>query len=187
MKRLITVLMVALMVAFGLVACDTLDSADDGTSAQNLQPNLAGYSRQDVDGIVDAFATTLGASALASGNVPMALTVERVNTGLGCLQEKGAISGQMYIQEATSLSVPQGGVSVVINVNRTQRNLFNCLTDQPFSAQSLEVQPCFVNGTLNYEGDEYIYMYAAAGDEICALFGQHFQTNLSGTITSQYP
>lgn len=189
MQKQVTIVALLLLITSVLTACGvkTNDTKNDVSSAQNVQPRLAGYEVRDVDNIVDAFSTALGASALATGNIPLAATIERVNSGLGCLQEAGALSGQLYIQNENVQIVPQGGVVVVGNVDRIQRNLLSCVTSG-FSAQSvLEIQPCFQTGEFTYNNENFVYMYGGAGAGICASFQTHFVTNLGATVTSQYP
>lgn len=173
------------LAAFALAACNpTGDTSSDATSAQNLQPALTGYQVQNVDNVLDAFATTAGAGAVASGNVPLAATIERVNTLLQCMQDVGAVSGSIYLQsENISFGIPQAGVSIVVNKTRVERNFLSCLTQQPFSAQAvLDIQPCAESGSFIFEGQEYYYAFAGAGSGICAGFYTHFQ-NYDSTLT----
>jgi hypothetical protein len=186
MKKLWTVC-ITLVLALAVSACgETGDSESDSAAAQNVQPVISGYTATNVDNVVDAFSAGLGASALASGNVPLAATIERVNTSLSCLEGTGALSGQYYVQDNPTLGVPQGGVSLIANTDRIQRNLLNCVTEQPFSAQAISIEPCFETGEFTYEGENFLYMYGGAGEGICAAFNQHFN-NLDATVTSRYP
>lgn len=188
MQKRMTLILLAI-VALLIAACNTQTEgeAGDTTSAQTLQPNIAGYEVRDVDNIVDGFSTAIAASAVTSGNVPLAVAIERINTTLECLQDTGAISGQIYIQQEDVQVVPQGGTSIVVNLDRVQRNVFGCVTDQPLSAQSLSIEPCFQTGQFTYEEQTFVYMYAGAGANICAAFQTHFVTGLGATITSEYP
>lgn len=187
MNKLLTLITV-FVIGIVLVACQpTNDSSSDSASAQSLQPNLAGYEVQNSDNIIDGFSTALAASALTSGNVPLAIAIERVNSTLECLENVGALSGQIYIQNENVQIVPQGGTTLIVNLSRVERNLFNCVTEQPLSAQALSIEPCFQTGTFTFEEEEFLYLYAGAGAQVCAAFNTHFVTGLGGTITSNYP
>jgi hypothetical protein len=182
-KNMTNRILMMMLAVFMLAACgQTGDSSSDATSAQNLQPALTGYQVQNVDNVLDAFAATAGTTAVGTGNVPLAATIERVNTLLQCMQDVGAISGSVYVQNQNVTIIPQAGISVVINKTRVERNVLSCLTQQPFSAQSvLDVQPCVESGSFIFEGQEYYYAFAGAGDGICAGFYTHFQ-NYDSTL-----
>lgn len=187
MKKLITLLTLVALV-FVLVACgETGDTSSDSTAAQQLQPNIAGFDVQNSDNVIDGFSTTLAATALASGNVPLAIAIERINSTLECLENTGALSGQIYIQSENVNLVPEGGTSIVVNTDRVERNLFNCVTNQPLSAQALSIEPCFATGTFTFEEEEFLFMYAGAGQGICQAFDIHFINGLGGVLTSSYP
>lgn len=177
-------LLMMMLAVFVVAACQpTGDSSSDRAAAQNLQPALSGYQVQNVDNVLDAFAATTGTTAIGTGNIPLAATIERVNSLLQCLQDVGAVSGSVYVQSEGVTIVPQAGVSVIINKTRVERNILSCVTQQPFSAQSvLEVQPCVASGSFVFEGQEYYYAFAGAGDGICAGFYIHFQ-NYDSTLT----
>jgi len=175
-----TLLIVSLMIAsLVLAACDTGDTAQDTAAAQNFQPNFSGYEITDADNLVDAVTASTGAGALASGNVALAAAMERANTTLACLQERGAISGQMYLQNENVGVVPEVGVSFVINKSRVERNLLNCVTQPPLSAQAVTIEPCAETGEFTFEGEEFTYIYVGVGDNICNGFETHF-ANLGG-------
>jgi hypothetical protein len=169
---LISLLVMALM----LVACDTGDTSTQTTSAQSLQPNLTGFSVQDGSNIVETFANTVAAGSAATGNIPLAATLERVGTTLECLTDVGAVSAQVYRQTANVSIVPQAGVSLVVNQDRVERNILGCVTDLPFGAQSLSIEPCAETGTFTFQNEKFYYAYIGAGTELCSAFDAHFNT-----------
>lgn len=174
-KQLLWIGILTLMLA--MVACrDTNDTANDAASAQSLQPSLAGFQVQNADNILDSFATAAGTGALTTGNVPLAATIERANTLIQCLQDAGAVSGNIYIQNTNVSIIPELGASMVINRTRVERNVLGCLAEQPFSAQSLALEPCTASGEFTYQNEQFFYAYVGAGEGICAAFDAHFRS-----------
>jgi len=182
--RLLTLVMTIILV---LVACEpSTDTATDDLSAQNQQPSLIDYQTTDLDVASDALLVAAGGSAVATGNAPLAAAIQRGDALLQCLQDTGSASGLMYVEENPTL-IPQVGASLVVNKTRVQRNLFDCLTDTGFSAQSaLDVEPCAVHGEFTSGGDEFFYAYVGVGSGICLGFEQHF-SSFSPTILGEYP
>lgn len=181
MLRKSVLLLGVLVLAVLLAACETEDSADDSASAQNVQPNLTGYTIQTFDNYSDALAAVAGTGALASGNLPLAAGIERLSTALECLQDVGAVSANLYTRSGDNI-IPQVGVSLVVNQTRVERNILACLAQTPLSAQALEIQICPVSGNFAFEGEEFFFAYFGIGDQMCEAFSTHYQ-NLNATIT----
>jgi len=175
LRKTVLFLGVALLAVF-LAACETTDTASDPASAQNVQPNLAGYDVQTTDNYADALAAVGGTSALATGNVALAAGIERLGTTLECLQDVGAISANIYTRSGDEI-IPQMGVSLIINQTRVQRNVLACLTESPIGAQgALEIQFCPATGTFTFEDEEFYFAYIGVGDQICEAFNTHFES-----------
>lgn len=186
-KRLLIVLMILL--ALVLVACDTQGTKEDATSAQNLQPSVAGFTTTDLDTGLDAIALSAGTGAAASGNLPLAAAIERANSLLQCLQDVGAVSGLLYLQENPNV-IPETGASLVVNKTRVEENLFACLTQ--VGAQSvLEFRICAQHGQFTAGGDEFWYAYVGVGDALCDGFEGHFNASNPAietlTVEGGYP
>ena len=94
--RLLALIMILAMV---LVACETTDDAGDTLSAQNQQPALVGYQTTDLDIAGDALLAAAGGTAVTTGNIPLAAAIQRADALLQCLQDTGAVSGLMYVEE----------------------------------------------------------------------------------------
>lgn len=173
------------ILAIILVACETNDQATDALSAQNQQPALTGYQTTDLDIAGDALLAAAGGSAVATGNVPLAAAIQRGDALLQCLQDTGAASGLMYVEENPNI-IPQVGASLVVNKTRVQRNVFSCLTELGFGAQSaISLEPCAAHGEFTVDGEEFFFAYVGAGQGICAAFDSHF-TSLNSTILGIY-
>ncbi len=181
MLRKSVLLLGVVLLAVVLAACETGDSASDSASAQNVQPNIEGYTIQTFDNYSDALAAVAGTGALASGNIPLAAGIERLSTALECLQDVGAVSANIYTRSGDNI-IPQVGVSLVVNQTRVERNILACLTETPLSAQGVEIQMCPTTGNFSYEGEEFYFAYFGVGDQICEAFSTHYQT-FNPTIT----
>lgn len=180
--RLLTLITVLMIV---LVACESNDQASDSLSAQNQQPALVGYETTDLDMAADAILGSAGGAALASGNVPLVAALQRADALLQCLQDTGSVSGLSYFESQPGL-IPQMGASFVVNKTRAERNLFTCLTELGFSAQTaLEIEPCAAYGEFTVENDEFWFAYVGIGSGVCAGFNNHYST-LNATILGQY-
>lgn len=174
-----------IILAFVLVACETSDQASDTLSAQNQQPALVGFQTTDLDIASDALLTAAGGTAITTGNVPLALAIQRADALLQCLQDTGAVSGLMYVEENPGI-IPQVGASLLVNKSRVERNLFACVTDVGFGAQAIEIEPCVAYGEFTVENEEFWFAYVGAGSGVCAGFSTHY-ASLNATILEQYP
>jgi len=180
--RLLTLITIMMMV---LVACETGDTASDTLSAQNQQPALVGYETTDLDIAADALLTAAGGTAVATGNAPMALGIQRADALLQCLQDTGSVSGLMYVEENPGV-IPQVGASLVVNKSRVQENIFSCLTELGFGAQSaLDIEPCAAYGEFTVGGDDFWFAYVGVGSGVCAGFSAHY-TGLNSTILGEF-
>lgn len=180
--RLLTLITIMIMV---LVACDTGDTANDTLSAQNQQPALVGYQTTDLDVAADSVLATAGGAALTTGNAPLALAMQRADALLQCLQDTGSISALMYAEEEPGI-IPELGASLLVNKTRVETNIFSCLTDLGFGAQSaLEIEPCAAYGEFTLEGNEFWFAYVGIGPGVCGGFSAHY-TSLNSTILGSY-
>jgi hypothetical protein len=175
MKRASSLLLI-LLVAMILAACDTLDTAQDESAAQQFQPNLAGFERSNADSVTDAIARIGAGTSLATGNAPGAAALARMEQVLQCFQDVGAIDVSVYTQQDSTEMIPNTGVSMVLNQTRMNRNLINCLAnpDGAFSAQALDIQPCAQSGNFTYQEENFAYAYIGVGNTICTEFSSHF-------------
>ena len=154
-------------------------------SAQNQQPALVGYETTDLDVAADALLVAAGGAAVTTGNVAMAAAIQRADALLQCLQDTGAISGLMYVEENPGI-IPEVGASLVVNKTRVERNIFACLTDLGFSAQSLELEPCVAYGEFTLQNNEFWFAYVGVGSGLCTGFSAHY-TGLNATFIDRYP
>ncbi|MGB7341608.1 MAG: hypothetical protein WBC91_22115 [Phototrophicaceae bacterium] len=180
--RLLTLITILMIV---LVACESNDQASDSLSAQNQQPALVGYETTDLDMAADAILGSAAGTALVGGNVPLSLAIQRADALLQCLQDTGSVSALSYFEGEPSF-IPQMGASFVVNKTRAERNLFSCITELGFSAQSaLDIEPCASYGEFTVQNDEFWFAYVGIGSGVCAGFSSHY-ASLNATILGQY-
>ena len=182
--RKLSLLILLLTMALVVAACNsTGDSQDDAASAQNVQPNLPGYTVTTSDSLEDAITAAAGAGALTTGNVPLAAGIARAEVVLQCMKDAGAVDARAYVQNNPSGVVPEGGVSIVLNTTRFNRNLLGCLTTTggEISAQAVTIEPCTGSGDFTYSGESFNYVYVGVGDDVCGKFNQHFTNLKNGT------
>lgn len=177
-----------LILIFILAACDaagtnTNNSASDPQSAQNLLPNIVGYTRSDAANILDAITSAGGGAALISGNPLIAGVIGKLDSVIECYQGVGAVAAGTYVQADISSviqgNIPSAGVVAVINQTRLQNNFLACLTGgggSGFGAQSADLQPCTGNGEFTFQGERITYIYAATSPLLCGTFQQHFDS-----------
>ena len=169
------ILVLLMVLALALAACQTSDTNNQATSAQSLQPTITGFRVESGDNVIQTFTTTVATGSLATGNVPLAAAIERVGTALTCLTDAGAIAGNVYVQDPAGV-IPQTGLSIIVNRTRVERNILGCVADLPFSAQAVELEPCAETGNFTYQNEEFYYVYVGIGSELCGAFNQHFRS-----------
>lgn len=175
-KTLKTLGLFVLMLA--LAACgDTGDTRSDPEAAQQLQPNITGYTRSNADSLVDAITAAGAGASLTTGNVPAAAAIAKAEAVVQCLQDRGAVDASVYVETSPANIVPEAGVSVIINQTRVNQNLLSCLTlgqTEGITAQGVTIEPCTSSGNFTYKGDNFTYVYIGVGDNLCGFFAQHF-------------
>lgn len=189
MKRFSFILLVLLSL-FLIAACQpTGDSNTDPEAAQSFFPELSGYQVEQTDTLQDALTSALTGAGLSTGNLVASGLVLQVDSFIDCYREVGAFDARIYIEQPTDslitegVRLPYGGVVVIVNEDRLLENLGACLTQNPLggaSAQAATPQPCFGNGSFEFNGDSIGYLYAATDRPLCGLFQQHFDTYKAG-------
>lgn len=157
-----------------LAACETGDSAADPESAQNLQPPLNGFDQEVANDLLENFAAIAGTGSAATGNIPAAAALERINSTLTCLEDVGAVSAVIHRQQNPG-AIPQTGVTLIVNQTRVEENILSCVTQLPFSAQSLDsIEICTQTGNFTNAGDSYFYGYIGFGTDFCDQVSTYF-------------
>ena len=177
MKKMMIVL--TLVVAALLAACDTQGTRNEPESAQNLLPNLANYTATNADNLVDTLTVAAGGASAATGNIPLAAGIARAEAVAQCLQDTGSVASNYYVESRPANVVPNFGAALVVNQTRVEQNLLACitrLTQGEVSAQAVQVEPCVDSGSFTFNGDTISYVYIGVGDNICQLFGTHFNS-----------
>ncbi len=185
-QALISVSLLILLTSCGS-ATPTGNTRNDLQAAQNLLPNINGYTRYDVDNVLDALTAAGGGAALTSGNLPVAGAIAKIDQMVQCYQDVGAVAANTYVQlDVSSIigrgGIPSAGVVAVINQTRVVDNFLSCALGSGSNAraQSAELEPCSGSGSFVYQGDTITYLYAATDFQLCQYFQQHFN-NLRNT------
>lgn len=183
-KRLAGLFSAALLVVMLLVSgCElstgsTGQTSNDAQAVQQFFPAPAGYTITQVNDITAALQTVTGGAALASGNVPAAIAIERLTTLINCYREVGAVDARVYSQ-INFQTTPTIGAVAIVNQDRAADNFLSCLTQSPgiVGPQSAtKPQPCISSGSFTSGGDTFLYIYAASDQSVCTAFQQHFDT-----------
>ena len=179
-KTLLISLMITLLAVLISACQPTGDTQADTASAQNLQPNIVGYTTSNADSLVSAITTAGAGAALTTGNAPLAAAIARADTVIACLRSAGAVDARTYLQNAATNIIPEAGVSIIINQTRVNRNLLACLTTTGdsglFSQQAVTIEPCTGSGNFRFQNEEFTYIYVGVGSGICGFFSQHFDS-----------
>ena len=186
MKKILVGLVIGVLTVFGctfsLNSGPTGDTGNQSTSAQTFLPEISGYSRTDADSITDAITAVGGGASLISGNPALAAGIAKIDDMIQCYQNVGAVAANVYTQTDISSvlqgQVPRIGALAVVNQDRLGRNFLNCALggSQAFSAQAVEIEPCFGSGQFVREEETIYYVYAATAPGLCSSFQSHFDT-----------
>jgi hypothetical protein len=181
MRLLQMIFLIVLVVWAAACTPNTSQTANDPAAAQQLMPNIVGYTANEVTDVVAALSTAATAASLAGGNLPVAGALNRAEALLRCLQERGAVSGRSYLQQNITNIVPEAGVVVIVNNDRVSENFLACLASgaRPMTAQTITIEPCAEAGTFAFQGNNYSFVYVGVGSELCGYFALHFN-NLRG-------
>ena len=169
-----------LLVLLVAAACtSTGDTPQQAESAQNLLPNIAGYEVTDSDTVIDAVTAAAGTAATASGNAPALAGIAKVDQMLQCLQDRGAVASNVYIESSITEGIlPKAGIVAVINQTRVRDNFLNCALggqeQNGFAPQSAIVEPCASSGSFVFRGDDISFVYVATQPDLCSAFQGHF-------------
>ncbi len=182
MKHIFTLMLAGLILltaACGAIGGTSNNTSTDPQAAQNLQPNIAGYTVTNIDTVTDALSKLgIGAGTL-QGNAALVAFAARAEVTLQCFQDKGAIDAKAYSQlNASTLTLPDAGVSIVINQNRLTQEAIGCITGSSSTqarTMAQAVEPCVATGQFTYLKNNYTYVYVGLGDQLCGYFQQHFE------------
>lgn len=182
MFKRITWVLAALSLLLMVSACGALgtgstgDSSDDAEAAQSFMPEITGYTSVQAADIKTALSTISQGGAAATGNLPAAFLINRLDAFITCYNEVGAVDARVY----ASLSVPPTvGALAVINQTRAAENLLPCITgggggDDLAGAQAAGPEPCFGSGSFVFNGDTITYVFGASDQPLCTAFENSF-------------
>jgi hypothetical protein len=185
MERMIVMnrwLVWSLVIGIALVsaACQpTNQTRNDAAAAQQLQPNITGYTVTNADSIVDTLTTAGAGAALANGAAPVAAAIAKAEAIMQCMQGVGAVDARIYVESNPQGVIPESGASIVLNQTRFNQNLLSCLTTgqtTSFAAQAVTLEPCTGTGTFTYQNENFTYLYVGVGDNLCGYFANHFES-----------
>lgn len=176
LKRLLPLFVLVLLTATacGALGGSTGDSSDDAQAAQSFMPTISGYTAVKAADIKTAISTVTQGGAAATGNLPTAFLINRLDAFITCYNNVGAVDAQVY----TSLAIPPTvGALAVINQDRAVANLASCVTGGGGTGDLAGAQaagPCFGSGSFESGGDTITYVYGASDQSLCDSFQNHF-------------
>lgn len=160
-----------LMGAAGLILGITQQNPDV-PPAEELLPDLQGYSTVEGELLTDYISKLSGGAALLAGQPELALAIAAVDQVIGCYQEVGAVKARAYSDQNAPLSA---GIVAVGDRNELldPANLFKCVAPAiPDGAQPdmPPIQMCSASYTLAREDNKFYIIYAGTTEEICTTF-----------------
>jgi hypothetical protein len=140
--------------------------------AEELLPDLQGYSTVEGERLTDYISKLSGGAALLAGQPELALAIGAVDQVIGCYQEVGAVKARVYSDQDAPLSA---GIVAIGDRNELldPKNLFNCVAPAiPDGGQPdmPPIQMCSANYTLVHDDNEFYIIYAGSTEEICTTF-----------------
>ncbi|MBN1811690.1 MAG: hypothetical protein JXA14_07635 [Anaerolineae bacterium] len=140
--------------------------------AEELLPDLAGYSTVEGERLTDYIGKLSGGAALLAGQPELALAIAAVDQVIDCYQEVGAVKARAYSNQDAPLSA---GIVAVGDRNELLEpaNLFKCVAPAiPDGSQPdmPPIQMCSDSYILVHDGNEFYIIYAGTTEEICATF-----------------
>jgi len=179
---LITTLLIAscsrIGVPGGAPVPTTGDTSSDPSSASQFVKDIPGYVSTNASNISSAISTIGGGASVITGNPVTAALIAQIDGMISCYQNVGAVAAKIYaevnIGNIAQGQVPAVGALAVINQDRLVNNFLPCAlgSNQGFSAQSAEAQPCGSSGQFTVNGETLWYVYAASKQELCTAIAQ---------------
>lgn len=173
---------IAAMLLWLLTGCSLLPAAPtQDTSALNMMPNLAGYSRTDVSSLQGTLANVLAGGAALTGNVEITALVKAGDRLISCYHGAGAFQADAFISQSDPT---QSGVILIIN-NKVVSNLsvlLSCANLSGPGASAAELQPCTGSYTLPTAGNSFQIMFAATSRAVCTTFCNALQGCVASVI-----
>lgn len=182
MKKLFWLTGLVLLVIAGCTLGSTAptgDSSNDPAAAQQILPDLAGYTRTNAQSLTSAVTSISGGAALISGNPLLAALITRIDTMMTCYQNVGAVAASVYTQadlgQVLSGQMPKLGAVAVINQDRLSRNFLSCIVgNSGASAQAVSIEPCLGSGSKVVKGETITYIYGGTDPSFCTSVDQYF-------------
>src|SRR5579859_6171104 len=161
---------IAAMLFWLLAGCSLLPAAPtQDTSALNMMPNLAGYSRTDVSSLQGTLANVLAGGAALTGNVEISALVKVGDRLISCYHGAGAFQADAFVSQSDPT---QSGVILIIN-NKVVSNLsllLSCANPAAPGSSVAEIQPCTGSYTLPTAGNSFQIMFVATARAVCTTF-----------------
>ncbi len=172
-----TLLLLSLPLLLSLSACSpTGDTDTDIEAAQSVMPAFGGYTSFATESVQDAITAALSGGSLATGNIPAAALVAKIDGMIDCYRGVGAVDARVFVQNGSSeVFIPIVGAVAVVNETRVIDNFVNCVASPLSSAQSAGTpEPCTGSGRFAYQGDNFVYIYAGSDTSFCSQVTTHF-------------
>lgn len=172
--RLIRIVALALVAVIVISACQTVTVTKD-PAAQNLVPNLIGYTIQNTTDITGAIGNVAGGAALVSGQAPIALLIKAASAIAKCYQDVGAIEGRTYIKASDP---SKAAVLFIVNQNviTNPQTFIKCISPQKaVGSSSTVLQPCGKGYALNKDNNTFYIGFVATDTEVCTTLCSQLQ------------
>jgi hypothetical protein len=137
-----------------------------------MLPSLSSYNMVEGQLLTGYLGTLSEGAALLAARPDLAAVASAVDSIIGCYQEVGAVRARLYSHLDEPLSA--GAVAIADRDSLLDpANLFRCVLPAAAgqrSIQSVTIEPCTTNYTLERDGNTFYIIYAATTAEACHDF-----------------
>lgn len=140
-------------------------------------PHPDGYNYTNVT--VSAVIDSAGRIADMNGQKGTSTLIEKVGNFFDCMQEQGAFESRVYVS-----GKPAGGIVFVVDVDRSQQALSQCILNglNRRSTGPEQPQPCLGYGSFFADGKQLAFLFAATHESLCGAFGDHFEDSYNASL-----
>ncbi len=179
-RSTLTLLMFMILSLWLITGCDLLGGTDPPpdpppptiSPAAAMLPNFSNYHMVEGQLLTSYIGSLSEGAAILAARPDLAAVAGAVDSIISCYQEVGAVRARLY----SNIDEPLSAGSVAIADRNTlldPANLFRCVLPAAAgerSAQSVTIEPCTANYTLERDGNTFYILYAATTQEACRDF-----------------
>lgn len=175
-RILFTRILFGLIIFALLTGCDLipgLGGKADMAPAEKLMPELSNYNIMEGEELTAYISSLSGGAAMLAGHPEIAVTIAGVDHIVTCYQDIGAVQARLYSNKDEPL---QAGTVAIADKGALLNpiNLFRCIQppakETTQSIQSVKIEPCTGNYTLERETNTLYILYAGTTMEMCDTF-----------------